>query len=239
MQRQALRAYTALWLLQPKWSGALVLSCGLDEAGAGFALAANIAGAVCLSIEQDAERLKAAMRSGACDFGVNTLDEALRTVKNEVRKGSPLSVGVQGNVDEVLAEVLERGVLPAVAADLRAESDEGAREALRRLQEIGAQIVDFGGRKTTEQSVDAEGLLQDWKQRLQRVLYCVGAENYSDLISVDAALRGLVTPEDRLRARWLERAPAYFRREQPLCRAIWLNESEAAELRSAGRTASD
>ncbi len=52
------------------------------------------------------------MRTGELDFVVNTLDEALRTLKNEIRQRRPLSVGLIADTDLALAEIAERGLLP-------------------------------------------------------------------------------------------------------------------------------
>ena len=227
-QAAVLPKFTVLWLLRQQWGGRLVLSCGLNAEGAALALATNIAGAVCLSIEPDAELLKGALRSGACDFAVNTLDEALRTMKNEVRKGLPLSVGLHGTTTGVLAEVLERGLLPVIAADLGTQT--GIRESLSRLQAMGTQIVDFDGRKPIQGTVDAAMLLETEVGRRGWKLRCLPTGGRSELAVLDGALVKLVDPEDTLRLRWLQKAPLYFGRERPLCRAMWLSLAEEAGL---------
>ena len=56
--------------------------------------------------------MKSAQRAGYLDFVVNTLDEALRALKNEVRQKRPLSVGLIADVQATLAEMAERGVQP-------------------------------------------------------------------------------------------------------------------------------
>jgi len=43
-------------------------------------------GAAFLGIDVDPERIKKRLKTGYCDFLVNTLDEALRILKNAVRK---------------------------------------------------------------------------------------------------------------------------------------------------------
>ena len=237
-QQEVLGKFTALWLLRQRWGGCLILSCGLGGEGAALALAANIAGAVCLSVEPDAEVLKAASRSGACDFAVNTLDEALRTMKNELRKAQPLSVGLRGGTTAVLAEILERGLLPMIAADLSLPATDAVSAAMSRLQGMGARIVDFDGRKMVGGSVDAKSLLEQWTLQNGWRLRCLSAEDRTDLTALDDALQKLLTPEDTLRRRWLQRAPLHFRRERPLCRAVWVSESEGSALRDAGRVLS-
>jgi Urocanase Rossmann-like domain len=134
-QFRTLRAFTLLHHFRPDWRGALILNFGLDPQGTAVALASNIAGAVCLSLEQDPATARQALRSGACDFVVNTLDEALRAMKNEVRQHKPLSVGLQDNQSEILDEIFERGVVPQLVTGLTDPA------ALRNFQTQGAILV--------------------------------------------------------------------------------------------------
>src|ERR1035441_2750832 len=67
-------------------AGKLIVSGGLGCATEARPLAATMAGACYLGIEVDPERIKKRLRTGYCDFMVNSLDEALRILKNAVRK---------------------------------------------------------------------------------------------------------------------------------------------------------
>jgi urocanate hydratase len=110
-QASVLRTFVALCTLHTNWTGRIVLVHSLEDQGATIALAATMAGAVALAIERDPERARSAMRAGCCDFVVGTLDEALRVMKNEVRKGAALSVGLVGDDDAIMKEIRERGVV--------------------------------------------------------------------------------------------------------------------------------
>src|SRR3569832_2989363 len=77
--------------------GKLVISGGLGGMGGAQPLAATMAGAAFLGIDVDAERIKKRLKTGYCDFMVNNLDEALRILKNAVRKKEAISVGQIGN----------------------------------------------------------------------------------------------------------------------------------------------
>lgn len=76
------------------------------------AMAARIAGAATLLVLEDREEAKTALRSGACDFLVSGLDEALRILKNEIRRGAPVAVCLSGSPAGTLSECVERGVQP-------------------------------------------------------------------------------------------------------------------------------
>jgi urocanate hydratase len=117
LQRQTMRLYRALVASRANWGGALVLCSGAGCAASGIPVAASIAGAATLAIDADAEAMKSALRRGELDFVVNTLDEALRTLKNQIRLKRPLSVGLIADVDTTLAELTSRGVKPDVTID--------------------------------------------------------------------------------------------------------------------------
>lgn len=118
--------------------GKLLLYGQLDPAGAGFALAGNIAGAATLGIDSEQERLKQGIRNGFCDFLVNNLDEALRILKNEVRKKQPVSVCLDGNLSSTVREMVARGVQPdVVRLPLGAEAETLAERGAVRVDEAG------------------------------------------------------------------------------------------------------
>ena len=68
-------------------AGKLVVSGGMGGMGGAQPLAATMNGAAFLGIDVDPERIKKRLKTGYCDVLVNSLDEALRILKNAVRKG--------------------------------------------------------------------------------------------------------------------------------------------------------
>ena len=93
-------------------AGRLLLRSGLDPEGLAAMVAATIAGACSLCVEPEAERLRAALRAGLCDFVVTPLDEALRILKNELRRGLPISVGLAADPASTFIEMIDRGLQP-------------------------------------------------------------------------------------------------------------------------------
>src|SRR6266849_6544203 len=104
-------------------AGKLVVSGGMGGMGGAQPLAATMAGACFLGIDVDAERIKKRLKTGYCDFMVNNLDEALRILKNAVRKKEAISVGLIGNCADVVPELAERGVLPDILTDQTSAHD--------------------------------------------------------------------------------------------------------------------
>jgi urocanate hydratase len=86
-------------------------------------LAATMAGAAFLGIDVDPERIKKRLKSGYCDFMVNSLDEALRILKNAVRKKENISVGLVGNCADIIPELADRGVVPDILTDQTSAHD--------------------------------------------------------------------------------------------------------------------
>jgi hypothetical protein len=225
-QARILRTLTVLHTLRQDWGGSLILCCGLGPQGAALALASNIAGAVCLSIEEDPKTLKDALRSGSCDFIVNTLDEALRAMKNEVRKHLPLSVGLQGNPAQVLQEILERGVTPELFTDLTGNS--ASQKAIQSFKSAGALIVHFDSTHpiSDEESLDANATLNTFIHDRQWLLHSFPLDTTTALRAFDVHALALLPEDDLLRRRWLQAAPKILQRERPIGRALWVTEPE-------------
>jgi urocanate hydratase len=103
--------------------GKLIVSGGMGGMGGAQPLAATMTGAAYLGIDVDPERIKKRLKTGYCDFMVNSVDEALRILKNAVRKRENISVGLVGNCADVIPELADRGVVPDVLTDQTSAHD--------------------------------------------------------------------------------------------------------------------
>jgi urocanate hydratase len=104
-------------------AGKLIASGGMGGMGGAQPLAATLNGAAFLGIDVDPERIKRRVKSGYCDVMVNDLDEALRILKNAVRKREATSVGLVGNCADVVPELARRGVVPDLLTDQTSAHD--------------------------------------------------------------------------------------------------------------------
>ena len=104
-------------------AGKLIVSGGMGGMGGAQPLAATMTGACFLGIDVDPERIKKRLKTGYCDFMVTTLDEALRILKNAVRKKENVSVGLVGNCADIIPELAERGVVPDILTDQTSAHD--------------------------------------------------------------------------------------------------------------------
>jgi len=120
-------------------AGRLIVSGGMGSTGGTQPLAATLQGAAFLGIEVDSERITRRIRAGYCDFCVNSLDEALRILKNAVRQKQPVSVGLVGNCAEIIPELARRGVVPDILSDLT-----GVRDLLNGYVPAGMSLEEAG-----------------------------------------------------------------------------------------------
>ena len=104
-------------------SGKLVVTGGIGGMGGAQPLAATMNGAAFLGIDVDPERIKRRVKTGYCDVMVTSLDEALRILKNAVRKGEATSVGLVGNCADLIPELAKRGVVPDILTDQTSAHD--------------------------------------------------------------------------------------------------------------------
>lgn len=97
--------------------GRLFYAGQLDNEARALVVAANIAGAATLVATADSALQKQAMRDGVVDFVVTTLDEALRILKNQLRKQETVAICVAQPRADVEREMNERGVAPDLLRD--------------------------------------------------------------------------------------------------------------------------
>jgi urocanate hydratase len=101
---------------EPGLGGQLLYAGELDDEGRALVVAANVLGAATLTATADPAAQKRAAREGLADFLVTTLDEALRVLKNQLRKREAVAVCVAARPDAIEREMEERGVQPDLVA---------------------------------------------------------------------------------------------------------------------------
>jgi len=104
-------------------SGRWILTAGLGGMGGAQPLAATMAGASMLAIECDPSRIDKRLQSGYLDTRVDSLDDAMAAIDAAVENRQAVSVGLLGNVAEILPEMLERGIRPDAVTDQTSAHD--------------------------------------------------------------------------------------------------------------------
>ncbi|MGH9617707.1 MAG: hypothetical protein ACRD28_13285 [Acidobacteriaceae bacterium] len=228
-QAQVYRIYLQLQQIQSErfpasldgLAGRLVACIGFDIEGAELALATTISGGTFLGVEPSSENLKAAVRNGSCDFMVNTLDESLRVLKNELRKRKPLAVGLLGDAPAVLSEMVERGVQPDLVAEMRSDN-EASPDCVASLLELTMRGAGKLDARATHFSAPGGQIEATWS-----------AATLADLKRMDMLAQEQLPAADTARQRWLRQAPGYFHRQRPLRRVLALRPEELLTLQRA------
>ncbi len=199
---------------EPCLGGQLVYIGELDAPGRSLAVASNVAGAASLSATADRELQRLVIREGLVDFVVNSLDEALRILKNEVRKKETVAVCVAQSPPAIEAEMQERGVLPDVL-----------RESLFPL---------------TTSSTESPAPAADQPPRPPAVVFwSVTSGAAQSLPRLDAIAAGCLPPNASAARRWLRLAPRYMGRSARHLRLLRADAHFAAAFREKVQAAFD
>lgn len=104
-------------------SGRFVLTAGLGRSGGAQPVAVTMLGGVCLAVEIDPARIEHCVAAGYCDAICWDLTEAIDQAIEAKIHGRPLSIGMVGNIAELLPELVRRCILPDVVTDQTAAHD--------------------------------------------------------------------------------------------------------------------
>jgi len=104
-------------------AGRLVVTGGLGGMGGAQPLAATMNGAAFLGVDVDATRIQRRVDTGYCDAIATDLDAALALVERARTERRAYSVGLVGNIAEVLPELVRRGVTLDVVTDQTSAHD--------------------------------------------------------------------------------------------------------------------
>ena len=199
LQQQTLRLYGEFLCRQASWSGELALAAFPGAARSGFAAAGSLAGAASLTVDSDATAVKAHFRDGAFDFVVNTLDEALRALKNEIRLHRSIAIGLIADPSTVLEEAAERGLVARLILTHEPAPD-GSE----------AKIIDTAGCFITGDQASSQ--LIEWLD--QKGWRAAPLANSSPTANF---------PETDPRAKWLKSLPTHQRSSAKLERWSWVD----------------
>jgi urocanate hydratase len=189
----------------------LVLRAQLDADGIAVLVAASVAGAASLCVDADADRLREGLRGGFVDFVVATLDEALRILKNEIRRARPISVGLTAAPEPCINAMIERGLQP----DLLSAVPQPQAEI---FQQRGAIVL------PSQTMTDPATELLEWSiaSNLTRAMQPLSelAEASLDPQRADTAAR----------RRWLAQSPRYLGRSFASRQCLRMTVAEIADF---------
>ena len=106
--------------LKGKW----VLTAGMGGMSGAQPLAVTMNEGVVLDVECDPRRIERRVKQKFCDIMVDKLDDALDHLKDALKQGKALSIGLIGNASEIHPELVKRGEIPNVVTDQTSAHDE-------------------------------------------------------------------------------------------------------------------
>ena len=170
--------------------GSLFYAGEMDEEGRALVVAANIAGAATLVASANLATQKQAIRDAIADFLVTSLDEALRVLKNQLRKRETVSVCVVMSPAAMEREMNERGVEPDL---LRLDVP---------IAPLHEALVHQEGEYDETDPTSIPTL----------VIWRVGSSRHKDFAVMDAIALECLDADDWPARRWLRLAPRYLGR---------------------------
>ena len=188
--------------------GKLLYAGELDHHGRAMVIAGNVSGCATLAATADSTAQKLAIREGVVDFVVTSLDEALRILKNEIRKRATVAVCVGASPAAIEPEMMERGVLPDLVFG-------GAADQRRSLPNFG-----LGSREIQYAEPDSNSACLTW-QAAQAPARWMG--------KLDAIALDCLSADWRAR-RWLRLAPRYCGKSEQAQRALYCEREPAEQI---------
>ena len=214
-------------------AGHLLLIDGLADEGDALLIAASIAGAASLVLETGTEAVRHCVRNGIVDFAVTSLAEALRILKNEVRKRQPIAVLLERQPMSVLAEMVERGAQPDM---LRwTAPDPALKGYIDTMRARGAwPLPSPSAAPTNSPSPDSptpdppipEPAGHDLGDSQIDVCWRAGEGGTAVLRQLDLLAGQMLPADDLERQNWIARAPRYLSRALRLERCVAMTERE-------------
>ncbi len=103
--------------------GRLLVTAGLGGMGGAQPLATTMNGGAFLGVEVREDRIRRRLKTGYLDRISTDLDEALELALGARERGEALSVGLLGNIAEVLPQLVERRIVPDALTDQTSAHD--------------------------------------------------------------------------------------------------------------------
>ncbi len=192
--------------------GKLLYTGELDQGSRVLAIAGNISGVATLAASAQAATLRQAMHAGVIDFLINSLDEALRILKNEIRKREPVSVAVSLAPQAIVQEMLDRGVLPdLLPPHLPSAPGNSSFDT----------FIAQGAQRVASAPLPSASKLLIWQ---------IPAEFARRPSDFDALLLQHLPPCDHAAARWLRQSPRYLGPQFRRLRSLRCDEETASKL---------
>ncbi len=157
--------------------GRWILTAGLGGMGGAQPLAAVFAGACCLAVECDSDRIDARLRTAYLDERAETLEQALEMIERWTAAGKARSVGLLGNAAEIFPQLLARGIRPDIVTD-----QTSAHDPINGYLPVGWSLADWREKRESDPAAvekasrasmktHVEAMLGFWRQDIPTLDY--------------------------------------------------------------------
>ena len=103
--------------------GKIVVTAGLGEMGGAQPLAVTLNDGIVIAVEVDKRMIDRRLNTGYLDTWTDSYEEAVRIALEYKEKNKPISIGLLGNIVDVLPRMLKEGFIPDVLTDQTAAHD--------------------------------------------------------------------------------------------------------------------
>src|SRR5580698_5660752 len=147
--------------LGDKW----ILTAGLGGMGGAQPLAATMAGASMLAVECRPSSIAKRLETGYVDVQAPSLDQALEIIARAHDAQRPVSVALLANINDVLDELLERGIRPDAVTD-----QTSAHDPVNGYLPQGWSVEQWDLRRTTDPKGTTAAAVQSMAHHVQCLL---------------------------------------------------------------------
>ena len=103
--------------------GKIVVTAGLGEMGGAQPLAVTLNDGIAIVVEVDKRMIDRRLKTGYLDTWTDSYEEAIKKALEYKDKGEPISIGLLGNIVDVLPRMLKEGFMPDIVTDQTAAHD--------------------------------------------------------------------------------------------------------------------
>lgn len=150
---------------QGQLKGRWLLTAGLGGMGGAQPLAATFAGMSSLTVECQQSRIDFRLETGYVDEQAADLDDALARIERYCQQGKAVSVALQGNIADVLPELVRRGVKPDMLTD-----QTSAHDPLNGYLPVGWSWEEYRERSQSEPDAVVKAAKQSMAIHVQAML---------------------------------------------------------------------
>ncbi|MGC8610913.1 MAG: urocanate hydratase [Athalassotoga sp.] len=104
-------------------SGKIAVTAGLGEMGGAQPLAVTFNGGVMIAVEVDKRMIERRLEKHYLDTWTDSYEKAVKMAEEAAKEGRPLSIGLLGNIADILPRMVKEGFTPDIVTDQTSAHD--------------------------------------------------------------------------------------------------------------------